>query len=271
LGECTIDTVKHLPSGTDSRNRTRRSGSRLPSTKRVAVATSGLSSTELLAKIDALDWDETVSPEPVDLAADRSNIQYPDHAASSWRVAGIVVLIVAALAILYVILKPGVPSVQPGAETDPALVAAAEPPMVIAANSGEARIAEVTAAEARRTAMYEQAAQNAEAKAQRIAERQRKAREAKAAQHERERLQQEEARIAAEKAAAEAAARAAKAREVAAQPKAPASPQELCASAGNIFARGFCESKACSQPEWRNHPFCVKRLSDQLRAVGQGQ
>jgi hypothetical protein len=69
---------------------------------------------------------------------------------------------------------------------------------------------------------------------------------------------------------AEEAARSAKAREQAAAAKGPASPRESCAGETGVIARGFCEARACGKAEWRSHPFCVKRIEEQLRSFGQG-
>lgn len=230
-----------------------------------------------MAKIDSLDWDETISPDTV-VAGDSSGkrAQYPDDSTSNWRVAAIAGTLICALAGLYFLLAPGAPS-QPAVAQAPVSIAAGAP-----ASDGVSRqaraaaddsLAAVAAAEERRAALYARAVQNAETKAQLKAERQRKAREAEraklAAQQEQERRQQEEARLRAER-EAEEAARAARAREQAAAPKGPASPQEVCAGEGNAFTRGLCEARTCGKAEWRGHPYCQKRLEDQLRALGQG-
>jgi hypothetical protein len=47
----------------------------------------------------------------------------------------------------------------------------------------------------------------------------------------------------------------------------PSSPDALCADAGNIFSRGFCESRACKQSEWKDHPFCVKKREQEARST----
>jgi len=236
---------------------------------------SALSQDELLAKIDALDWDETISPATV-VAGESSGkkAQYPDHSTSKWRVAVIAGVLVCALAGLYFVLAPEAPS-QPAADQAPMPIDASAPASERAQGlaAADASLAAVAAAEERRAALYARAVHDAETKVQLKAERQRKAREAEraklAAQQERERHQQEEARLRAER-EAEEAARAARAREQAAVPKGPASPQEVCAGEGNAFTRGLCEARACGKAEWRGHPYCQKRLEDQLRALGQG-
>ncbi len=283
-----IEAVKHSPSGTDSRSRTnRRPGSRSSSTtgsKRVAAA-SGLSSSDLLAKIDSLDWDETVSPGmTVRTGTSAANAQSrsPRRSWSVASVAGIGILVVGIAFALYVVLAPDSSSRSANGQVRKAIPASAESARteerpVTGTTEHEDRLAAMAAAEDRRTAMYEKAVLGAEKESQRKADRLRKAREAEqaalAAQQERERRLQQDAaaRQRAEQEAAAAAEReAARAREAAAVPKGPSSPQELCAGEGNVFGRGLCEARACGKPEWRNHPFCVKRIEDQLRSIGQG-
>lgn len=270
-----------------SRDRKHRPGSKAkgPSASRRRPAPSGLSQNELLAKIDSLDWDETVTADTVLTDGKAVNAQYPDHSTSSWRVVAIVAIIACVMTILYFVLAPE-PAPRPGS---------GEAPMPISAGSGspasasidsqepviapDVSAAAVAAADERRTALYAHAIEEAEAKAQQKSEARearRKAREAResaraklAAQQESERRQKEEARVRAER-DAEEAARAAKAREQAAVPKAAASPLELCAAEGGIFARGLCEAKACSKAEWRKHPFCVKRMEQQMPGFSQG-
>jgi hypothetical protein len=78
--------------------------------------------------------------------------------------------------------------------------------------------------------------------------------------------QQDDSRRQAERQAAEAAAKV----RIEPPPRGPSSPQELCADRANFLARGFCEVRACGTPEWRNHPYCVKRMEEQIRNVGHG-
>ncbi|MBI4997154.1 MAG: hypothetical protein HZC22_09710 [Rhodocyclales bacterium] len=264
-----------------SRGHKHRSGSqaKAPSASKRRSEPGGLSQDELLAKIDALDWDQTVTAATVTADGTAPGAQYPDHSTSSWRVGAIVAAIAVGLTVLYFLLAP---------EPEPRL-ATRETPMPISAAGSidnqapalapEASAAAVAAAEERRSALYAHAIEEAEAKVQQKSDARRKAGEARAAQRarlaaqqERERRQKEDARLLAERdaAAAAEAARAAKAREQVAVPKGPASPRELCASEGGTIARGFCEARTCGQAEWRGHPFCVKRLEDQLRAIGQG-
>lgn len=286
-----IDTVKVPTVGLGStRSPKHRSGSKASSSGKRRSALSSLSPTELLAKIDALDWDETVSADTTVLADDsEKRTQYPDHSTSNWRVAAIVATLVAVLAILYVVLTPDTgsraaavaqtpptPMAQPDPAAAPAPIEAPkaeEPPPMAISEPVPAAASEPDVIEEPQAAASVPTADDAAKRAQRKAERQRKAREAELArqeQLERERRQQQEAQQRAERDAAEAAARAAKARELAAAPKAPASPQELCASEGNFFARGLCETRTCGKAEWRNHPFCVKRIDDSLRSISPG-
>ncbi len=47
----------------------------------------------------------------------------------------------------------------------------------------------------------------------------------------------------------------------------PNSPEALCADRGNVFSRGSCESRACQQSEWKDHPFCVKKREQEARNI----
>jgi hypothetical protein len=270
-----------------SRDRKHRSGSKAKgsSASKRRPTPSGLSQNELLAKIDSLDWDETVTADTVLADGTAVNAQYPDHSTSSWRVAAIVAIIVCVMTVLYFVLAPE-PASRPatGEASIPISAGSGSPASASIDNQApvvapEVSAAAVAAAEDRRTALYAHAIEEAEAKVQQKSEARearRKAREAReseraklAAQQDRERRQKEEARVRAER-DAEEAARAAKAREQAALPKGPASPRELCAGEGGAIARGFCEAAACGRAEWRSHPFCVKRVEEQLRSLGQG-
>lgn len=267
-----------------SRSHKHRSGTlaKAPSASRRRPAPSGLSQDELLAKIDALDWDQTVTATSATADGATPNGQAPDRSTSSWRIGAIVAALAVALTVLYFVLTP---------EPAPRL-AASEAPTPISSVGGsddqapaiasQASSAAVAAADERRSALYAHAIEAAEAKAQQQTEARRKARAARdardaraaqqakaAAQQERERRQNEEARLRGEREAAEAA-RAAKVREQVAVPKGPASPRELCASEGGVIARGVCEARACATTEWRSHPFCVKRMEQQLPGFGQG-
>jgi flagellar biosynthesis GTPase FlhF len=279
-----IHTLKSTTIGLlSSRDQKHRAGlkSKSPAAAKRRPAASGLSQDELLAKIDALDWDQTLAPD-AGQAGSGGRSPYPDHSTSTWRVAAIVAGIVCVLAAGYVLLGPsendrsGTDATQSSMSSADAQVAAgsvARTPDVPA----EVGAAAVAAAEERRSALYAHAIEEAEAREQQKAEQQRKAREARAAreverakvaaQQERERRQKEEARARAEREAAEA--RSAKAREPV-PVKGPSSPQEVCAGESNIFSRGICEARTCGKPEWRAHPFCVKRMEQQIPGFNPG-
>lgn len=267
-----------------SRDQKHRAGlkSKSPAAAKRRPAASGLSQDELLAKIDSLDWDETITPDAAHAGGGAARSPYPDHSTSTWRVAAIVIGIVCVLAVGYIVLGPGgndraatdaTGSSLPAAEVQGVVGAVARTPDVPA----EVSAAAVAAAEDRRAAMYAHAIEEAEAKAHQKTEQQRKAREARAAreaervkvaaQQERDRRLKEDARMRAEREAEEA--RLAKAREPA-PVKGPSSPQEVCASESNIFSRGICEARTCGKAEWRNHPFCVKRLEQQIPGFNPG-
>lgn len=262
-----------------SRGQKHRSGSpgKAPSAAKRRPAPSSLSPDELLAKIDALDWDQTISPDTVFAGAAPVATRESETSSAVWRWAAIAGGLLFLAVAIYLLLAPEAPT-RPVAEPSTSLIGATAEPESKTAQlpAPEDSLAAVAAAEERRAALYAQAVRQAELADQRKADQQRQAREARAAeraklaaQKESERLQQEEAaRLRAER-EAEAAARAAKAREQAAV-AAPASPQELCTNAGNIFARGICEARACGKAEWRNHPYCVKRLEQQLPGFGPG-
>jgi type IV secretory pathway VirB10-like protein len=236
-----------------------------------------MTSTDLLAKIDALDWDQTVSPATTVMAGGKSPAKRPPllprRSPSFGLIAGGLALLGIAAAMYFGMVGPGVPARGPAGS---ALAVAVAPvsgkqasKTTTATEEDHAKVAAVAAAEERRVAMYAQAIKESERNLQDKAERKRKAREAAAqariAQEERDRRQQEEAKQRTER---EAAARAAAKAQEAAVPKGPASPKELCAGESNAFTRGFCESRACGKPEWQRHPFCVKRMEEQLRSFG---
>jgi hypothetical protein len=238
-----------------------------------------MTSTDLLAKIDALDWDQTVSPATTVMAGDKPVAAKPKKTPTRSRsfglIAGGMALLGIAAAMYFGMAGPGVSSrgpagSAPAVSVTPVIGQQAGKTAAAIEEDHDAKVAAAAAAEERRVAMYAKAAEESERKLQDKAERKRKAKEAAAqarlAQQERERRHQEETRLQAER---EAAARAAaKAQEAAAVPKGPASPKELCAGESNAFTRGLCESRACSKPEWHNHPFCLKRMEDQLRPFG---
>lgn len=277
-----IHTLKSTTIGLlSSRDQKHRAGlkSKSPAAAKRRPAASGLSQDELLAKIDALDWDETITP---DSEGGTARSPYPDHSTSTWRVAAIVVGIVVVLAAGYFLIgSAGNDRMTAGAAIAPTSPADAQEAAGSIARTpdvpSDVGAAAVAAAEERRTALYAHAIEEAEAKAQQQkTEQQRKAREARAAREaerakaaalERERRQREEARARAEREAEEA--RLAKSR-VPAPVKGPSSPQEVCAGESNIFSRGICEARSCGKPEWRNHPFCVKRLEQQIPGFNSG-
>jgi hypothetical protein len=254
-------------------------GKALASAKRRLA--SGLSQDELLAKIDSLDWDQTVSPNTVVAGGATQAVAISANQSSSqgWRLAAILAgLICATMVVYYVLVPADTQQRQSAAQISRAITASAgqgiEGPATVQRTMTE-DLAAVAASEERRAERYEQAVKAVELEAERKAER-RQARQAErakvAAQRERERQQQEEAaKLRAQREADEAArAAAARVREQAAAPKGPTSPQEACAGEGNFIARGLCESRLCSRPEWRTHPQCVKRIDDQMRSLNSG-
>lgn len=283
-GSHAIHTVKTPTIGLlSSRGHKHRTGlqGKAPSASKRRPAASALSQDELLAKIDSLDWDETVTPDTASPRNGKANTPYPDHSTSNWRVVAIVATLAVFLAVLYFALAPEpAPRITADEAPTPISSAAGSPATANAGDQApvapEISAAAVAAAEERRTALYAHAIEQAEAKVQQKADARRKLREAREAertrvqaQQERERREKEEARARAER-DAEEAARSAKAREQAAAAKGPASPQESCAGETGVIARGFCEARACGKAEWRSHPFCVKRIEEQLRSFGQG-
>lgn len=244
----------------------------------------GLATDELLAKIDALDWEDTICPPVAPPAvAPAAGPALPSAAPPRTRlpvfVIGGAILLLAGLLLLYQILVAGDAPRGP-VNAHPAAVAA---PIVSRVDEARdegaddaARLAAVEAQERQRATKFAQAVRQAEENAQRKAERLRKAREAEQGRLEREQQQQqeqerrrreEEARLRAEREAAEARARVPAPAPV---PRGPASPQELCAEESNFFSRGLCEGRACGRPEWQHHPFCVKRTEEQLRRISPG-
>ena len=227
----------------------------------------GLPPDELLAKIDALDWDG-----PMTLPAPAKDLSAAPPAGISWVLpAALGALLLLAGVSTYLFLGA---DTAPAGDEPPAAIAAVDP-MPPAQVVGDAslipaeRLAAVEAAEREREAKLEAAVRRAEDNAKRKAaiERRRKAEAEERAlqeqeQRERELRAQEEARQRAEREAAEARARAA------AVPQGPASPKELCAGEAGVFSRGMCESRACAQSQWKSHPFCVKRFEDQMRRLG---
>ena len=231
-----------------------------------------MSTIELLAKIDALDWEKTMGPDTTVMVDNSPGAGIPPPAKHSWSLlkyaaAGAVACIVATL--VFVGLNFGRSQQVLVERTAPPAATAA--PQVVAVAAPEAPRADDSAAKAAAEAEAQAKAAQAKSSADRAATARRldKQRKAKAAEDARlEQLQREEARLRAEREAEQARLAAAKAHEQAAAPKAPTSPRELCSSEANVFSRGFCEARACGKPEWRNHPFCQKRIEDQLRPLG---
>lgn len=239
-------------------------------------APAGLDPDALLAKIDALDWDGplTVPAPPATTIA--SPVQQ-----RSWLklMAGTVAVLAVGLLAFYLSLSDDDGAAagtvrDPAAAMAPALVASSAPAAPAGSETASAeQLALVEAAERQRVAKLEQAVRQADENARRKAERQRRAAEEEQARLEQEqrdrerRAQEDAARQRAEREAAEARARVPAAPPA---PKGPSSPQELCAGESNFFTRGLCESRACGQPEWQRHPFCVKRLEEQLHRLNPG-
>lgn len=278
-----IHTVKTPTIGLlSSRGQKHRSGRAPVSAKRRPAAT-GLSQDELLAKIDALDWDQTVSPNTVaaDDAPVTATTDEPGSANAAWRLAAVLAGLACFAAVAYYVLVPAEPSARqqdiPPAKPIAASADQASEVQVMSQEEMKKSLAAVTATEDHRAARFEQAVRAAELDAQRKAERARRTREAQqaelakvSAQKERERQEQEAAaRLRARQEEEEARAAAVRAREQA-EPKGPASPRDACAGEGNFLTRGLCEVRLCSKPEWRSHPQCVKRFDDQLRALNPG-
>lgn len=250
---------------------------RRPPASKPATPPRGLATAELLAKIDELDWEDTCPPLPPAPVAPVVAAS-PPPAPSRWLipvlVAGLVLISIGLLA-LYQGWATDAPSPTPALANQAAVVPVVPRPVEAtneaSAAADAARLAEVEAQERQRIAKLGLAVRQAEENAARkAAEKLRKAREEELARLEQEQQarqrQEEEARQRAEREAAEARART----QPPPQPKGPASPQELCADRSNFISRGLCESEACGQPEWLKHPFCVKRMEEQLRRVGGG-
>jgi hypothetical protein len=248
------------------------------------VAPRGLATDELLAKIDALDWDDPMLPAtvPPAEATDAGTSPPPTRSRLPAVLIGAAALLLAGGLVLYQVMVAGETPRPSGnsnqlAVTAQSVVAGAEVSPGASGADDADRVAAVAAEERLRAAKFAQAVSRGEENALRKAEKQRKAREAEQARLEQEqqqqqqqqerRRQEEEARQRAEREAAEARA---KVPAPAPAPRGPASPQELCAEESNFFSRGLCEGRACGRPEWQSHPFCVKRTEDQLRRISPG-
>jgi hypothetical protein len=225
-----------------------------------------LDSEALLAKINALDWDDpTIQP----AATTPPPMPPPPQRTSLWLpfVAGFAVLIFGAGALHYYSRPKPAAMTATVVDTAPAdvvaAVASAPPAAVVPA---EAQPSEPVPEEAAAEESEEELRARKAAARKAWREKQRKALAAKQAREEqarRERAEQE--RLRAERLAAEARAAAA-----AAAAAKPTSPRQLCAGEQNVFNRSACESRVCAEAEWRQHPFCVKRWKNELRKLSPG-
>jgi hypothetical protein len=230
----------------------------------------GLDPATLLAKIDALDWEEpTVQP------ASATAPQSPAKRSLLLPfLIGFVILLTGTLALRYysggrtapvppvASPEPPTPAVAVAAQTEtapvPAVPGAADQQTAPALADGQPAVA-LGPEEAEKARLEEARRKKAELK--------RKALAAKQALEEKTRLERtEQEKLRAEREAAEARARAAVVVAPPA-PKGPSSPREVCAGEQNVFSRGACEARVCAESQWRSHPFCVKRWQDELRKL----
>ena len=244
------------------------------SSRRAPVPHSALTPTQLLEKIDQLDWDETLTPPTVMADGSVKGLQPATHNSTLWLAIGAVIGLIGLVTFLYFWMKPEPPphsaSTHPIAAAAPAPEPVAPPPEVVEPAPLPAPIEVASTQDVAKVdqMVAEAEKRDAELRAQRKADRLRKQHEAEVARQaelDRQREQQEAARKAAEQQAAAEAAKAAQAKAQA--PKAPSSPQEVCAGEANAFTRGLCEVRTCNRAEWRTHPQCLKRIDDQLRSI----
>ena len=229
----------------------------------------GLTQAELLAKINALDWDETL-PMP-------NWTRTPAPSASNRRIwllmGAILIVVLAALLSVKLLVIDGKKNASAGPSPELPVVTASSAVEAAVAQDSDAevasRLAAVEAQEQARKSKLDEAVRLAE-------ENRRKAASLRKAQEDEERARQEREAQEQHRLLAEAARRSlqreleSKTVEAPPQPQGPASPQELCAGETNFIFRGICESKACGLAEWRKHPYCVKRMEEQLRRLNQG-
>lgn len=228
----------------------------------------GLTQAELLAKINALDWDETL-PMP-----NWTRAQTPSASSRRiWLLMGAVLIaVLAALLSVKFLLVDGKKNASAESSPELQVVTASSAVGAVVAQDSDAevasRLAAVEAQEQARKSKLDEAVRLAEENRRKAAFL-RKAQEDE--EHAREREAQEQRRLMAE-AARRSLQREYEPKMVEAppQPQGPSSPQELCAGETNFFSRGICESKACGLAEWRKHPYCVKRMEEQLRRLNQG-
>lgn len=230
----------------------------------------GLDPAALLAKIDALDWEDPTIQSPPAAAAAQPSL--PRRSLLLPFLIGFVVLLTGTLALRYysggrstpvpAVVSAEAPSPAAGpseAVPTPAMPGPVDQQTAPAGPDGQPAVAPDMDDAAK--------AKQEEARRQR-AELKRKALAAKQAMEEQGRLERaEQERLRAEREAAETRARAAAAAATPPAPKGPASPQEVCAAEQNVFSRGACEARTCAEAQWRSHPFCVKRWQDELRKL----
>jgi len=236
-------------------------------------APQGLPTKELLAKIDSLDWGDTVIPGVTTSATEPFVTAAPESKRTPSRPVLLAALVVAALLVgLLVLYWQPTLTAKPAVAEMPSVPVPAPPVQPVEPSTAADEVAKA-AAEFRERERLDKAAREksqSEARAARKEELQRRAHEEEQVRLEKQRQesqrQQDDSRRQAERQAAEAAAKA----RIEPVPRGPSSPQELCADRTNFLARGFCEVRACGTPEWQSHPYCVKRMEEQIRNVGHG-
>lgn len=228
-----------------------------------------LDSEALLAKIDALDWEDPTIQAGAAAAAKAAEPPPTKRSVLLPFLAGFIVLLVGMIAVRYYsggstapvapIAVAEAPPVAPTSVEAAPPAPAAEPATLAVPVSGTA--AAPAQAEAAEKAKREEARRHR-------AEMRRKALAAKQALEEQNRLERmEQEKQRAEKAAADARAKAAAAAAATSVPKVPSSPQEVCAGEASAFGIAACEARTCAQTQWRSHPFCIKRWQDELRKL----
>ena len=165
------------------------------------VAPRGLATDELLAKIDALDWDDPMLPATVPPAetTDAGTSPTPTRSRLPAVLIGAAALLLAGGLVLYQVMVAGETPRPSGnsnqlAVTATSVVAGAEVSPGASGADDADRVAAVEAEERLRAAKFAQAVSKAEENALRKAEKQRKAREAEQARLEQEQQQQHNCR-----------------------------------------------------------------------------